>query len=142
MIKFELDLEPLKKAIDKSSVQVEKGVVESLDAIKDDWVSEARDIAPIESGNLRKQIKGKVLESGLNSEIMVSANAVNRTKGYGRFNYAYYIHEGYMEEDGKKLRTPGTEKRFLDKSVDTKKWQNFLINKVLSRLRGTGWESD
>lgn len=137
-IKFEMDLSPLKKAIEHSPELAGNAAVEALDGIKDDWVMEARDIAPLDTGNLRKQIKGKVDVDGLNSSIMVTGNAVNKTKGYGRFNYGYYIHE--LQAGGDQLRTPGTEYEFLDKSVDEPRWQQMLKNRVLTALRKVGWE--
>lgn len=139
-INFSLDLSELKKAIDHSPELAGQGAQEALDAIKDDWVAEARDIAPLDSGNLRKQIKGQVQESGLNSSIMVTGNATNRSKSGGRFNYGYYIHE--LDAGGDELRTPGTEKQFLDKSVDEKKWQGYLNKTVLAKLRKLGWQGD
>lgn len=140
MMEFELDLAPLVKAIEKAPDKIEDGVVEALEVIKDDWVSESRDIAPIDTSNLRRQIKGKVNKAGLNSSVETTANAVTRTRGNRRFNYAYYIHEGYMSRDGKHLLTPGTKEQFLKESVDEKKWQNYLENTVFSKLKRLGWD--
>lgn len=137
-VDFKLDLTPLKKAIAHAPELAGKAAIQALDEIKDDWVREARDIAPLDSGNLRKQIKGKVDVDGLNSSVIVTGDAVNRTKGYGRFNYGYYIHE--LKAEGDKLRTPGTVYKFLDESIDENHWQGFLTKRVLAALRRVGWE--
>ncbi|MEK3995463.1 hypothetical protein MKY29_11980 [Psychrobacillus sp. FSL K6-2365] len=134
---FELDLSELDRAFLRSPQIVGETTEEVLDEIKDDWVMEARDIAPLKSGNLRQQIKGTVQESGMNSSVMVTGNATNRT-GNGDFNYGYYIHE--LDAGGDSLRTPGTEKKFLEKSVDETKWQRMLVQRVLNKLRGLGWD--
>lgn len=140
---FELDLSELDRAFLRSPQIVGETTEDVLDEIKDDWVMEARDIAPISpemGGNLRRQIKGRVQEAGMNSSIMVTGNATNHTRGYGTFNYGYYIHEGHMSEAGKSLRTPGTKEEFLKESVDEPKWQRMLVQRVLTKLRGLGWD--
>lgn len=137
---FDIDWGPLRQALRNAPDVVGRGAIRALDAIKDDWVMEARDIAPIDpiqGGNLRRQIKGKVEKSGLDSSIMVTGNAVNRSSGSGRFNYGYYIHE--LNAGGDQLQTPGTEKKFLEKSVDERRWERYLVNKVLTKLRRLGW---
>ncbi|MGE6488512.1 hypothetical protein [Paenisporosarcina sp. NPDC076898] len=136
-IKFEMDLSSLHDAIQHAPKVAGEAAVKGLDSIKDDWVMEARDIAPLDSGNLRKQIKGKVNPDGLESNVMVTGNAVNHTSGYGRFNYGYYLHE--LQAEGKKLQTPGTEYEFLDKSVDESRWQTILEGRILSALGKIGW---
>ena len=134
---FELDLSELDRAFLRSPQIVGETTEDVLDEIKDDWVMEARNIAPLKSGNLRQQIKGTVKESGMNSSIMVTGNATNRT-GNSNFNYGYYIHE--LDAGGDSLRTAGTEKKFLEKSVDEAKWQRTLVQRVLTKLRGLGWD--
>lgn len=135
---FHLDISELRRAIESAPEIVGKGTEEAMDAIKDDWVLEARNIAPMKSSNLRKQIKGQVRDAGLDSSIVVTGNSINRTGGAGRFNYGYYIHE--LDAGGNEMQTPGTEKKFLEKSVDERKWQRYLVNKVLSKLRRMGWD--
>ncbi len=137
-IDFKMDLSPLKDAVKFAPNVAGQAAVKGLDDIKDDWVMEARDIAPLDSGNLRKQIKGKVEAKGIASSVMVTGNAVNSTKGYGRFNYGYYLHE--LQGEGDKLRTQGTEYEFLDKSVDEPRWQKMLIERIGNALRKVGWD--
>lgn len=136
-LKFSLDLGPLKKAIAQSPEDFVHGAAEGLEAIKDEWVTEAVDIAPVDKGDLRRSIKGRVKNAGLDSNVTITANAVTRTKAAKRFNYAYYIHE--KDAGGRRLRTPGTEKKFLDKSFDEKRFQKLLEDKIFGRLRGKGW---
>ncbi len=143
MMKFELDLSPLRDAIKSAPELAGKGATQALKEIKDDWVSGARDIAPLspfEGGNLRRQIKGKLEDEGLEGSIMVTGNAIQRTgTKWPRFNYGYYIHE-LGEDKGLELRTPGTVHKFLDESVDEDKWQGVLEDRVKSRLKRKGWD--
>lgn len=113
---------------------------EVLSDIKDDWIREARDIAPIDTSNLRKQIDGTIEKggTGFSSELIVSSNAVQEREGK-TFNYAYYIHEGYMAKDGKKLRTIGTEEEFLTKSLDEEKYKKWFEKEINQKLKGLGW---
>lgn len=136
---FRLDLSGLRKAIRYSAQYAGEAAEEALDEIKDDWVMEARNLAPLDSGNLRQQIKGRVQEAGLDSAIMVTANARNSSNN-GNFNYGYYIHE--LDAGGDQLRNPGTEKKFLEKSVDEQKYQRHLVRKVKEKLRSLGWNGN
>ncbi|MBT2714736.1 hypothetical protein [Bacillus sp. ISL-57] len=129
---FELDLGPLRKLIEKSPEAAGRGAKQATDDIKDDWVRGARDIAPLDTGNLRRQIAGDVEGQELNSKVIVTANA--KQKG---FNYGYYIHE--ENAGGKSLRTPGTVKKFLDESADGARFKRMLEEEISEALKGAGW---
>lgn len=129
---FELDLGPLRRLIAKSPEAAGRGAQQALDDIKDDWVRGARDIAPLDSSNLRRQIVGEVEGRALDSKVIVTANA--KQKG---FNYGYYIHE--ENAGGKPLKAPGTVKKFLDESVDEAKWQRMLEEEIADELKKAGW---
>lgn len=129
---FELDLGPLRNLIAKSPEAAGRGARQAMDDIKDDWVRGARDIAPLDTSNLRQQIAGEVEGQELNSKVIVTANAAQ--KG---FNYGYYIHE--ENAGGKSLRTPGTVKKFLDESADEAKWQRWIEEEITDELKRAGW---
>lgn len=137
---FELDLRPLRQLINRSPSLAARGAQKAMGDIKDDWVREARDIAPLKTTNLRQQINGVVEPDGINSEVVVTANA-SAQNGGGNFNYAYYIHEGHMAADGKRLRHPGTVEQFLDESADSNKqrYLQMLENEIKEELRRGGW---
>lgn len=132
---FTLDTSGLEALIRKSPIAAGMGAKQAMDDIKDDWVKGARDIAPLDSGNLRKQIEGEVDGSGFNSEVIVTANA----KQEGGFNYGYYIHE--LNAGGKNLRHEGTVKKFLDESADRReeKWKDWLEEEIGEALKKAGW---
>lgn len=129
---FELDLGPLRQLLAKSPEAAGRGARQAMDDIKDDWVRQSRDIAPLDTSNLRQQISGEVEGQELNSKVIVTANA--KQKG---FNYGYYIHE--ENAGGKSLRTPGTVKKFLDESADEAKWRRWLEEEITEALKGEGW---
>lgn len=135
---FSLDLKPLIRAIEKSPELAGKGARQAMDDIKDDWVKESRDNAPLDTTNLRKQITGELEGQALNTEVIVTANATQKT-GAKRFNYAYYIHEGHMSEDGKQLQTPGTVEKFFDESAEEAKWQGWFEEEIEDALKKAGW---
>ncbi|MDQ0174380.1 hypothetical protein [Bacillus chungangensis] len=130
---FHLDLKKFKRAIRTSPRAVKRGATQALGDIKDDWIREARDVAPMDKRNLRDQITG---ESDT-AEVVVTANAT--TDSGGRFNYAYYIHE--LDAGGKSLRHAGTEKKFLDVSADKREtaWQQWLESDIKAALKRSGW---
>jgi hypothetical protein len=129
---FELDLGPLRHLIAKSPEAAGRGARQAMDDIKDDWVRQSRDIAPLDTGNLRRQIAGEVEGRELNLKTIVTANAAQ--KG---FNYGYYIHE--ENSGGKSLRTSGTVKKFLDESADEAKFKRMLEEEIVEALKGAGW---
>ncbi|MEH6943721.1 hypothetical protein [Bacillus sp. JJ722] len=84
--------------------------------------------------NLRDQINGELEVSGLDSEVIVTANA-----SQDGFNYGYYIHE--MDAGGKKLRLSGAEKKFIDKPAESSEseWLRWIEEGIEEELRREGW---
>lgn len=139
MAEFTLDISKFKRAINNAPQKVGKGATRAMGDIKDDWVRGSRDIAPLENRNLRDNINGEVKLDGRLPYVEIESNAYADTGGR-RFNYAYYIHEGYMRADGKSLRTPGTVEKYLEESIDKRKaeYKQWLIDEIKSELKG-GW---
>ncbi|WP_232696175.1 hypothetical protein [Brevibacillus daliensis] len=130
---FSVELDGLKRAIRKSPIAVSRAIHTSLNDVKDDWTKQSVDISPIDTSNLRKQISGEI--DG--SQLVMTANA---TRGDGgRFNYAYHIHE--LDAGGKSLKSPGAEKKFLDKPAEDSetKWRGWMNDQVQLELRKSGW---
>lgn len=136
-----LDLSALVHLIQRSPEAAARGAHSGMDDIKDNWVVEARNIAPLDTGNLRRQISGEVEGRGFDSEVIVTGNATSRSAGGRNFNYGYYIHEGHMRQDGKHLRHPGTEEEFLDKSGERNKqrYLDMLEDEIRRQLEREGW---
>lgn len=132
---LDLDLSDFQRLILNSSDIAAKGARKALDDIKDDWVVKSRNVAPLDTRNLRDQIEGEVERIGPEElEIIVTANA--RTDN---FNYGYYIHE--QDAGGKNLRHPGTIKKFLDKPAEMSedKWLKWVEEEVEEELGNGGW---
>lgn len=138
MTSFTLDLGKLLKAVRQSPEAAGRGAKLALGDIKDDWVRGAVDLAPIDSSNLRRQIKGTTGGIGLNKYVEVEANATQDTGGK-RFNYAYYIHE--QNAGGRTLRLAGAEKKFLDAALERRKaeYKRWLEEDIKAELRKAGW---
>lgn len=126
---FNLDTSALKQALAKSPQAANKGAAIALTDIKNDWVADSVDIAPIDTANLRRQIVGEVFDPGASGRVEVLANATR-----GGFNYAYYIHED------KGLAVSG-EKKFLDMPAEENvdKWTEWLEQEVANELKKAGW---
>lgn len=128
---FEMDLNRIDRALLRASEAAGNGAKQAMDGIKDDWVRGARDIAPLDTGNLRRQIAGDVEGRGLDLKTIVIANAAQRD-----FNYGYYIHE--EDAGGKSLKTSGTVKKFLDESADEEKWKRWLEEEIRDAIQREG----
>ena len=142
-VEITFDMTQFKKALSKSPDAITKGLKTGLKDIKNDWQADAVDIAPIYKkenypedkksrggGTLRSQIDAKVNDLS----VEITANAMREG-----FNYAYYIHE--QDAGGKKLREPGTEKKFLDVSAkqNEDKWAKWLEEEIADELKKVGW---
>lgn len=129
---FTIDTSALDRALLLSPEAAGKGAATALKDIKNDWQAESVDAAPIDTSNLRQQIKAEVFEPGASGRVEIYANA----KRNG-FNYAYYIHE---ENAGGRAILSG-EKKFLDKPAEESidKWTKWLEDEVKAELRKAGW---
>lgn len=134
---FRIDLTPLVELLQRSPDAAARGATMGMRDIKDDWVRAARDVAPLDTGNLRRQISGSVEGNGLDSAVEIEANAMNSQ----RFNYAYYIHEGQMSADGKSLKHPGTVEEFLSEPAreNERRWRGMLEREISEQLEREGW---
>lgn len=145
-MEFNLDLTQIIRALERSPEAIGGALSKGLTDIKNDWRAESVDAAPIDTGNLRRQIYTEIF-TGAN-EIGVEATA-NSTRGPSvmtsqktgrlkrndkRFNYAYYIHES----SGKAVTG---EKKFLDKPAqdNQEKWRGWLEDEIKTELRRAGW---
>jgi hypothetical protein len=110
-----------------------------MDEIKDDWVQKSRDVAPLDDGNLRRQIDGTVEGTGTNSKVIVTGNATNSSRGYGRFNYGYYLHEEAPSSTN--LSTQGTTLKFLDEPAQEREreWMRWLEKDISDAARRRGF---
>ena len=122
-----INVEKLERAISRTPAKMRKHSRKALTEIKDDWVADARDIAPLDTGNLRRQIHGR----SDNKKIAVFGSAKNNG-----FDYGLYLHE-YGNHT--KLHTPGTKHKFLDESIDEKEVAVTITNAVIDALKEAGW---
>lgn len=131
---FTIDTSALDRALQISPQAANKGAAIALTDIKNDWVADSVDVAPIDSSNLRRQITGEVFDPGASGRVEVHANATRG--GSKRFNYAYYIHEN--DAGG---RSVNGEKKFIDKPAEDNiaKWSQWLEDEVARELRRAGW---
>lgn len=136
---FELDLSKLQRAVKRLPDAAERGAKRALDDIKDDWLREARDVAPLDTGSLRREMNGEVSGQTLDTlAVEVRSNRTSKNSS-GRFNVSWHIHE--QNAGGKNLRTPGTVKKFLDQPAEQneKKWQEWLEEEIGDEFDREGW---
>ncbi|MGC4375802.1 HK97 gp10 family phage protein [Fictibacillus sp. Mic-4] len=129
---FELDVSGLKRLMASSPEAAARGAKRGLHDALDDWVREARNIAPIDKGTLRRGITAEgVTGKGINLKAEINSTAIERG-----FNYAYYIHE----EDAGGKNVNG-EKQYLDKSAQENqtKWQRWIEEEIVAALKNEGW---
>lgn len=128
---FTLDTREFDRAIRLSPQAVNRAAAKVLGEIREDWVREAVDIAPIDTGNLRQTIEAEVLNAGSKGSVEIRGNAIRN-----QFNYGYYIHE--QNAGGRSVS--GT-KEFLRVSAEENldKWSGWLNDEIERELRGVGW---
>lgn len=122
-----INVEKLNRAISRTPSKMRKHSRIALTEIKDDWVADARDIAPLDTGNLRRQINGR----SDTKKIVVMGSAKNNG-----FDYGLYLHE---YGDHTTLNTPGTRHKFLDESIDEGEVAVKIINAAIDALKEAGW---
>lgn len=117
----------LQRAFRRSPLKVTRATAQTFETVKDEWVADARDIAPLDTGNLRRQIHGKSDAT----KVEIYGTAYNRG-----FDYGLYIHEHGSHLH---LHKPGTRHKFLDESIDERKVEAQLEEAIENALRGVGW---
>ena len=122
-----INVEQMERAISRTPAKMRKHSRIVLGEIKDDWVADARDIAPLDTGNLRRQINGR----SDTKKIVVMGSAKNNG-----FDYGLYLHE---YGDHTKLHTAGTKHKFLDEAIDEKEVAVKITNAVIDALKEAGW---
>lgn len=139
MRQFELDLSRFANKLSKAGDIIGKGVKIGMYDVLDDWKREATDLAPLDKGTLRRSITTELAIGGKTFEGTIAANATERSGSYGRFNYAYYIHE--VGGEIKNPTTPGTIDKFIDKPADENKdrWLKLVEQEIEKQLRRDGW---
>lgn len=137
---FDIDLRRLQRALNEAPESILRGAIRGMHDVLDEWKAESVDIAPIDTSTLRRSILPSRIRRlrGLNLVADITANAIEVTRR-GRFNYAYYIHE--QNAGGKRLRTPGTVKKFLEVPLEQndEKWVRHIENEIHAELRRDGW---
>ena len=129
---LEFDDRELKNALNKTPSIVGKLMEREMKEIRNDWRKQARDLAPIDSNNLRRRMGVQFKGSLLNVEVGVSSNADS-----DGFNYAYYIHE--LNNGGKGVKS-GVAK-YLDTAGEESqaKWQTWLESALKRAIEEAGW---
>jgi hypothetical protein len=139
---FEIDLTRFVDALDDAAETMAAGAKRGMHDALDDWRVKAIDIAPLDKSTLRRSFgKNEISGEGLSltGEFAVNTTERDKRKGGKRFNYAYYIHE--KDAGGKKLRHPGTVKKFLDVPAEQNedKWLRGIEQEIEDELKRKGW---
>lgn len=137
---FELDLTRFLHAVDDAAEAIADGAKRGMHDALDEWKRVATDLAPIHKTTLRRSITvGEINGDGLDLTGEITANAIEKSRSGKRFNYAYYIHE--KDAGGKKLRVPGTEKKFLDVALERNQdgWMRDIESEIDDELKRKGW---
>jgi len=137
-ISLNIDFGRFISALEESADAVMDGARTGMHDALDRWQADATDVAPLDTGTLRRSIKQEPI-SIKNGEIVgeISANAIEMSRS-GRFNYAYYIHE--KDAGGKKLRHPGTVKKFLEVPLrrNESKYADMVEKQIVAALKRKG----
>lgn len=111
--------------------------------VLDEWKREATDLAPMEFGTLRRNIKTEITDRGKTIDGNISASVIETRNGR-RFDYAAYLHDDYPKQHGESFANPttaGTIPRFIDKPLEdnAEKWAADIEREIQSTLRRRGF---
>jgi hypothetical protein len=137
------DFYRLKAAINASAQAARVGMNNGVRTAGDYVLNEARQIALLDTGNLRKSMKrdknSKGGAGGGTYISVISSNAyAKRGKQAGKFNYAFYHHETRQTAAG---LTPGTTGIHIKVIMQSKQQQIFKIieDELGKQLKAKGW---
>lgn len=128
---FTFDMRALHTAVSRSIHATGEGLRDGLNDVKNDWITESEQIAPLKDGHLREALSGEVRD--LSVEVGVKGSDLRRTSGKD-FNYAAYIHD----YEG---RAVSGEKKFLDVAAQTNQaeWERMMERSLERTFRRAGW---
>ena len=134
--RFEIDINKFVGELNATMDDVERGVEVGINDVMDDWRREAVNIAPKRDGQLRRDINTDVEYRGDNVTGVITANSTQVSKTYGRFNYAYWLHE--IKKDIANPTTPGTVAEFLTETGkrNEQRWYYLLEQAVREQIGG------
>lgn len=141
-ITLDFDISQFHRFLETAGDAVYTGAKRGLHDAMDDWLADARDVAPLapKGGNLRKQMHTKVKGASIDDlKGTIYGNAVEDSRKYGRFNYGYWLHET-SEGQATQLHTPGTVHKFLDVPAEQNKQRYFaqIEREIQAELRARG----
>lgn len=110
MTSFKIDTSQFDAYIARVKPKVQAAAVATMHEATDDLERIAVNIAPIDSGQLRRSSKKTVIPVG-NAAVIgtVSFNATENSPGYGRFNYALWTHEYQYNLGQRSAASPGMD---------------------------------
>ncbi|RSL29095.1 HK97 gp10 family phage protein [Salibacterium salarium] len=121
---FTINLDDFVRTLNATGDNIGEAAQDGMKDIARSWKQQSRDEAPIDTGQLRRDISEKLnVGGGANVEIEMSSNTNN-----GSFNYAYYQHE---VRGNKYLDTVAEE--------NEDKWRKSLEDKLESAAKKAGW---
>ncbi|MFZ4454333.1 HK97 gp10 family phage protein [Salibacterium aidingense] len=121
---FEINVSGLVRTLNTTGENLGKAAQDGAKEIAREWKRGSRDEAPIDTGQLRRDISEKLnAGSGANVEIEMASNTHN-----GGFNYAYYQHE---------VRGNNYLDTVAEENED--KWRKHLEGKLEAAAKKAGW---
>lgn len=106
---LDLDLSEFEHATEAMTRRIENNVEEAMHDAVDDLGRIASNIAPIDTGTLRRSMKTEVKGMLDRIEGEVSFSATEESLRYGRFNYAIWTHEASYNLGPKSKASQGTD---------------------------------
>lgn len=109
MARFDFDISDFMRRTDLMKVAAVAAARTAVEDSIDDLERIATNIAPIDTGALRRSANKRVTASPLRVVGEVSFSAVENSPRYGRFNYALWTHEASYSLGPRSAASPGTD---------------------------------
>lgn len=112
--------------------ELRNAAVDGLHDALNEWMKEAKRIAPLDTGHLKDEI-----ETDINRSLMEGSLISNAYSSTG-FNYAYYLHE-VGSQKGYRPKKPGKSLEWLKETNDPDRSLKTVERRIVQEMRAKGW---
>ncbi|MEK4030797.1 HK97 gp10 family phage protein [Pseudobacillus sp. FSL P4-0506] len=120
------------RELNRLPYELKNAAVDGMHAALQEWMMEAKKVAPIDTGNLKNKIETEINRAQMEGALI--SNSYSSTN----FNYAYYQHE-VGSKKGYRPKKPGKSLEWLKVTNDPDRSLETVERTIIQKMRGKGW---
>lgn len=120
------------RELQKLPYDLKNAAVDGMHAALQEWMMEAKKIAPVDTSNLVNEIETEINRSQMEGALI--SNAYSSTG----FNYAYYLHE-VGSRKGYRPKKAGKSLEWLKQTNDPDRSLATVERVIVEQMRAKGW---